>query len=161
MKKTVLILALLSSCMSYSFGQTGIDSITMNKVSGGYQFFQGGNRLSLNQLVNAMQPNAEAHKMIKSAKNTSTWASVVGGIGGFMIGWPLGTSLGGGKPNWAMAGVGAGLVVVSIPISQKFNKQAKKAVETYNGGTLTSSFWNKNELKLCMTANGFGLALEF
>ncbi|MBK8636390.1 MAG: hypothetical protein IPN72_23720 [Saprospiraceae bacterium] len=35
----------------------------------------------------------------------------------FMIGYPLGALIRGGEPNWALAGVGAGLVVVSIPIA--------------------------------------------
>ena len=56
-----------------------------------------------------------------------------------------------------MAGIGAGLIVVSIPISQSFNKKAKQAVDTYNGGLQTSSFWDKNELKLTMTGNGIEL----
>jgi len=60
-----------------------------------------------------------------------------------------------------MAGIGAGLIVVSIPISQSFNKKAKQAVDTYNGGLQTSSFWDKNELKLTMTGNGIGLTLNF
>lgn len=25
--------------------------------------------------------------------------------GGFMIGWPIGTAIGGGKPAWALAGI--------------------------------------------------------
>ena len=60
-----------------------------------------------------------------------------------------------------MAGIGVGLIVVSIPISKSFNKKAKQAVEIYNGGLQTSSFWYKNELKLSMTGNGIGLTLNF
>ncbi len=81
--------------------------------------------------------------------------------GVFMVGWPLGAAIGGGEPNWAMAGIGAGLIVVAIPISQNFNKKAKHAVETYHGGLQTSSFWDKNELKISMTGNGIGLTLNF
>ena len=60
-----------------------------------------------------------------------------------------------------MAGIGAGLIVVSIPITQSLNKKEKKAVEKYNGGLQTSSFWDKNELKLSLTGNGIGLTLNF
>jgi hypothetical protein len=81
--------------------------------------------------------------------------------GGFMVGWPIGTAIGGGDPEWAMAGIGAGLIVIAIPISSKFNKQAKLAVDTYNGGLPSSSFWDKNELRVSVTGSGIGLALRF
>lgn len=77
------------------------------------------------------------------------------------VGWSIGTVIGGGEPNWTMAGIGAGLIVVAILISQSFNKKVKHAVETYKGGLQTSSFWDKNELKLILTGNGIGLTLIF
>lgn len=161
MRKTAIILTLLAVSMSFTFGQTASDSISMKKVFGGYQFYQGEQRLNMIQLVNTMKPNNQAYQQIKSAQSTYILATIISGVGGFMVGWPIGTALGGGEPNWTMAGIGAGLIVVSIPISQSFNKKAKQAVETYNGGLQTSSFWDKNELKLSLTGNGIGLTLNF
>lgn len=161
MRKTAIILTLLAVSMSFTFGQTASDSISMKKVFGGYQFYQGEQRLNMNQLVKTMKPNEQAYKQIKSAQSTYTMAMIFSYAGGFMVGWPLGTALGGGEPNWAMAGIGAGLIVVAIPISQSFNKKAKQAVDTFNSGLQTSSFWDKNELNLTMTENGIGLTLNF
>jgi len=161
MRKIAIILTLFVSSISCTFGQTATDLISMKKVFGGYQFYQGKQRLNMNQLVNTMKPNDQAYQQIKSAQSSYTLATIIGGVGGFMVGWPIGTALGGGEPNWTMAGIGAGLIVVSIPITQSFNKKAKQAVETYNGGLRTSSFWDKNELKLSMTGNGIGLTLNF
>ena len=161
MKRIAIIMTLLTVSLTFTFGQTVTDSISMKKVFGGYLFYQGEKRLNMNQLVNAVKPNEQAYKQIKSAQSTNTFASIIGFTGGFMVGWPIGTSIGGGEPNWTMAGIGAGLIVVSIPISQKFNKQAKQAVDTYNGGLQTSSFWNKSELRFSMTGNGVGLTLRF
>ncbi len=67
------------------------------------------------QLVKTMEPNEQAYKEIKAAQSTYTLAIIVGGVGGFMVGWPLGTALSGGEPNWIFAGIGAGLIVISIP----------------------------------------------
>lgn len=120
MRKIAIILTLLVVSMSFTFGQTASDSISMKKVFGGYQFYQGEQRLNVNQLVNTMKPNNQAYQQIKSAQSTYTLATIIGGVGGFMVGWPIGTALGGGEPNWTMAGIGAGLFVVSIPISQSF-----------------------------------------
>lgn len=161
MKRILILMSLLSVCLTYSFGQTVNDTISMKKVFGGYQFYQAGKRLNMNQLVTAMKPDEQAYKQIKSAQSSYTMAMIFSYAGGFMVGWPIGTAIGGGKPNWAMAGIGAGLIVVAIPISQGFNKKAKLAVGTYNHGLQASSFWDKSELKLSMTANGIGLNLRF
>lgn len=161
MKRILLIWTLLIVCFSFAFGQAPTDSIRMEKIFGGYQFYQGNNRLKMSQLVRIMQPNEQAYKEIKAAQSTNTIASVIGGIGGFMVGWTLGTVAGGGEPIWAMAGVGAGLIAVAIPISHKFNKQAKTAVNTFNGGLKTSSLLNKTELEFACTENGIGLVLKF
>jgi ABC-type antimicrobial peptide transport system permease subunit len=161
MKKIALIITLLTVVFSVSYGQASNDSISMRKVYGGYVFYQGNSRLNMNQLVMAMENNEQAYQEIKSAKSTYTIASIIGFAGGFMVGWPIGTLIGGGEPNWTMAGIGAGLIVVSIPISESFNKKARKAVNTFNVTTQTSSFWDKNELNFSMTENGIGLTLNF
>ena len=161
MKRIVLIMTILLVSLTCAFGQTNTDSISMKKVFGGYQFYQGNKMLNINQLSTAMKPNEEAYMQMKSAKSTYTMAMIVSCAGGFMVGWPIGTSLGGGEPNWAMAGIGAGLIVVSIPITKSFNKKAKLAVDTYNAGLLSSSVWERSELKLSFSGNGMGLALRF
>ncbi|WP_176694058.1 hypothetical protein [Anaerophaga thermohalophila] len=161
MKKSLLFLFLLMGGMTLSFSQTATDSITMKKVFGGYQFYQDNNRLSMNKLVNAMRPNEQAFKEIKSAQSTYALATVIGAAGGFMIGYPIGTAIAGGDANWTLAGIGAGLAVVSILITQKFNKQAKQAIDTYNKGLQSSSFWNRHQLNLTMSENGIGLTLKF
>ena len=161
MKKITALLALLTISLSFSFGQTPTDSIVIKKTFGGYQFYQGAKRLNMNKLVKTMQPNEQAYKEIKKAQSTYTLITIFSAAGGFMVGWQIGTALGGGEPNWALAGIGAGLIIVSIPISQNFNKQAKTAVTTFNGGIKTSSFWDRNELRFGLTADGAGLSLRF
>lgn len=161
MKKIVIILTLLTMSLTFTLGQTVNDSISAKKVFGGYQFSQGGKRLKVNQLVNAMKPNEQAYNKIKSAKSTYTLATIIGGAGGFMVGYTIGTAIGGGDPNWVMAEIGAGLIVVSIPITLSYNKKAKEAVDTFNDGFKTSSYWNKSELKMTLTGNDIGFTLRF
>jgi hypothetical protein len=161
MRNLTVLGILLFVCISSTFGQNPADSIVMKKAFGGYQFYQYDKRLNMSQLVEAMQTNEQAYKEIKAAQSTYTFAAIIGGAGGFMVGWPLGTAVAGGEPNWTLAGIGAGLIVISIPISQKFNKQAKTAVNTFNDGLKTSSFLEKTELRLAFTGNGIGLTIRF
>lgn len=161
MKRVAIILTLLVASISFTFGQSGTDPITLKKVTGGYQFFQADKMLTANQLVNAVKSNEQAYTIIKTAKSSYSFASVLGFAGGALVGWPLGTAMGGGEPEWAMAGLGAGLILIAIPISQNFNKKAKEAVDLYNGGLKESSFWDKNELRVTSTRDGVGLTLVF
>lgn len=162
MKKIAIIFTLMAISSTFVLGQTAVDSISMEKGFGGYVFYQGDQKLkNVTQLANVMKSNPEAHSQILSAKSSYNTALVLGGVGGAFIGWPLGTALGGGEPNWALAGIGAGLVVVSIPLTQSFNKKAIQAVQTFNSGARTSSFWDEKELNLTNTNNGIGLTLTF
>ncbi|MGV8827428.1 MAG: hypothetical protein ACWA6U_03830 [Breznakibacter sp.] len=51
MKRIAFVICLLVIASAYSFGQTSSDSIVIEKVFGGYKFYQGGKSLSMNQLV--------------------------------------------------------------------------------------------------------------
>ncbi len=161
MKKIFLIVTVLTLCMTFSYGQTASDSILMKKVFGGYQFIQGEQKLTIKKLGEALQSNQLAYEQFKSAKSNYTLATVIGTAGGFMVGWPLGTAIAGGEPNWTLAGIGAGLIVVSIPISSGFNKKAKQAVDLYNVGLYGTSFWERTESRFTVTSNGIGLTLNF
>ena len=161
MRKLCFIAALIMIFNSNSFSQTSDDTIKIRKVFGGYQFIQNDKKLRMGQLVTIMQPNEQAYKQIKSAQSNKTFADILGVAGGFLIGWPLGTAIGGGDPNWALAGVGAGLVVVSIPIMSKANKWSIAAIETYNRSIKTGSFQKKPELHFAFKGNSIGLVCSF
>ncbi|MFY0607560.1 MAG: hypothetical protein JXR10_12660 [Cyclobacteriaceae bacterium] len=161
MRKTIAFILVCISSITLSAGQISDESISMKKVFGGYQFFQGEKRLTMNQLVEAMKSNSAAYSKITDAKSTYSVTGVLGAAGGFLIGWPLGAAIGGGKPNWSLAAVGGGLALLSIPVSKSFNKKAKDAIETYNSGLTTAAFWDKKELNLKGTTNGLSLVLKF
>lgn len=137
------------------------DSILIHKSFGGYQFYHGNTRLNMSQLVKTMRPNEQAWQLVKKAQSTNTLATITGFTGGAFIGWPIGTALAGGDPEWLMAGIGAGLIVVAIPLSQKFNRQVTQAVDVYNAPLRESSFWDKRELKFSVNQHGAGFVFNF
>ncbi|WP_373942029.1 hypothetical protein OEG92_01135 [Polaribacter sejongensis] len=52
---------------------------------------------------------------------------------GWWFSWvSVGTAIGGGEPKWALVGVGAALIVASIPIVKAVNRKTKEAVDLYN-----------------------------
>ena len=161
MKKTTLIIALLALNLSFTIAQTATDSILIKKTGGDYQFYQGDERLNMSQLLIVLKHNDLAFKQIRSAQSSHTLGMVVGMAGGFMVGYPLGTAIAGGEPNWTLAIAGGALIVISIPIIQNFKKKAHQAVDTYNAGLQTTSFWDTHELRLSIAANGIGFTLNF
>lgn len=161
MRRLTIVLTLFAISITSTYGQTATDSISMKKIFGGYQFFKGEQALNMNELANSLKSNEQAYNQIKSALPTYTLALVIGSVGGAMVGWPLGAALGGGDPNWTMAGIGAGLIVIAIPLSESFNKKAKLAVDTYNGKAETTSTIDKRELKFSVNGNGVRLTMRF
>lgn len=159
--KRILCISGLLIIGTFAFGQSYSDSITVERVFGGYQFYQNNQRLSVNKLVKAMRSNEIAYSQVKSARSANTFATILGYAGGFMLGWPIGTSLGGGDPNWTLAAIGGGLIVVAIPINHSFNKKARQAIGTFNEGLQTSSFWQRSELRFTVSGNTLGLKLKF
>ena len=110
----------------------------------------------------AMKSNSEALKLMKKAKSNYNFGLILGGLGGGLIGYPIGTSLGGGDPNWTLAGVGAALVIISIPINTSINKNTQQAIELYNSSLDTTSFYNfKPEFTIIGNTNGIGISMSF
>jgi hypothetical protein len=158
MKRIILIWIFLMTIFS-SYGQSKSDSIEIKKTLGTV-FRQNGKNLTPRQLLDITQSNTEAYKEMKIAKSNYDVGSVFGFAGGFLIGWPLGTAIAGGQPNWALAGIGAGLIVVSIPFSTAYTKHAKNAVKLYNNGLKSTGFDNV-DLTIGLTCNGIGVKVIF
>ena len=158
MKTIILTLVLAYTMIPVCNAQ----KIEMKKVLGSYQFTQNGKKISYSSLVKLMESNSEAHNLMKKSKSNNTIASILGGAGGALIGFPLGTAAGGGNANWTLAGIGAGLVALGSPISSSANRNGKKAVELYNSSLNSSSYYQfKPEFKIIANGNGIGLTLNF
>ena len=158
MKRTFIFLILLMS-LSQLFAQNQADTIEVKKGLG-ISFRQNGKNLSARQLINITQSNAEALKEMKIAKSNYGPASVFSFAGGFMVGWSIGTAIGGGQANWGFAGIGVGLIGLSIPFSSAYSKHAKNAVRIYNAG-LNPTAMNKVDFSLGLTCNGIGVQMKF
>jgi hypothetical protein len=76
--------------------------------------------------------NAQVNNSFSSSKTWFTVANVFGGVGGAMIGWPIGQAIGGGKFNTPLFAAGvavAGIGFALLPISRS---NLADAVRAYN-----------------------------
>jgi hypothetical protein len=159
MNKTIICLAIIIFSTCNAFTQN--DSIIATKAFGGYKFEQDGKMINPKTMLKIMENNPEATSYMKKAKTNYDLSMAIGFTGGFLIGWPVGTAIGGGDPNWILAGVGAGILLLAIPTTKAFNENALKAVEIYNSSQRSSYFQNGIQLEFGLTYNGFGLQLIF
>jgi hypothetical protein len=159
MKKTAISLFLILFCMIVS-GQSQADSVIVIRKPLGTVFQQNGKYLTPKQLVEITSINPDAVAEMKKAKTNYSASMVFSYIGGFMIGWPIGTAIAGGDPEWALAGIGAGLIGISIPFSASYTRHARNGVAIYNR-TLNYSGSVHPEYRLKLMANGIGLQISF
>lgn len=148
MRKFAILLFLLPMI---SFAQ---DNLEVRKG----RFYKGSELLAVKDFTLAMQSNPEAFKLANSAKSSYSAANVLGFIGGFMVGWPLGTAIGGGQPEWGLLAAGAGVLAIAIPISISSTKKMKEAANIYNKGLATSS---RNHLDLNISPSRTGFVFYF
>lgn len=158
LKHTLFLMLFLPAVFSAA-GQSAADTIEVRKAFSTVFRYKGKNQTP-KQLLDLMAPIPEAVKEMEIARSNYTTSTVFGFIGGFLIGWPLGTAIGGGEPEWSLAGIGAGLLVISIPFTSAYNRHAKNAVALYNSSQRHSGL-DGPELHLGMTGNGMGLRLSF
>jgi hypothetical protein len=161
MRKIPIFVTLFIVSVLSSYGQRTDSSIIMVKAFGGNKFYQNNKNLSMSELVKVMSSDEQALKQIKSAQSSKTLADIIGFAGGFMVGWPVGTAIGGGKPNWTVAAIGSGLVVASIPIYQKVSKLSKSSVDIFNRNQKEGPFNNKTGINVSFTGNTIRLTLSF
>lgn len=138
------------------------DTIEIIKKSMGYQYKYRGEMLTLSQLGTILQKNKSTAELYKSAKSNTGILNVLGFAGGFCIGYGLGPLLYGRQPNLALAGIGCGFMVVSLPIVSSSENKLKKAVDIYNSNiplSLHAPF--QYEMKLAMIPNGIGVTIQF
>lgn len=79
----------------------------------------------------AQEPASESD--IATAKTLAVMGQVLGGVGGALLGWPIGEKLGGvEKPHWGLAIAGGATIAVALPLGFWADSKVSQAVESHN-----------------------------
>jgi hypothetical protein len=113
------------------------DSLSMHKTFGSARFeYTRGDSVyvvSPKQVMQIMKEDPLALAEFQKAKSNYSASGVLGFIGGVMIGFPVGTAIAGGQPEWGLAAGGAVLVLIAaIPLDRAFKRHATTALDIYN-----------------------------
>jgi hypothetical protein len=157
MKKIVLAFVLVL----FTFLNSNAQQIEIKKSWGENYFYQNGEKLTKNDVKDLMKNNSEALSLMKSAKSNHTWAIIIGTTGSGLLGYQLGAATAGGDTKWELAGAGAALILVSLPILNNYNKKSKKAVELYNSNLPDVSANFKPTFNLKIKGAGLGITMNF
>ncbi|MBX2897235.1 MAG: hypothetical protein KF763_17440 [Cyclobacteriaceae bacterium] len=133
MKKIVVLLLLFIS--AFSLSAQNRTEIKMYKTFGGTRFEMDTLVLSPKQVLEVVKVEPLAFEKFKRAKANYNAAGVLGFTGGVLVGFPLGTAIAGGEPEWGMAIAGGFLILGSFSLNNVFKSHAFEAIELYNGKT--------------------------
>jgi|JI7StandDraft_1071085.scaffolds.fasta_scaffold01639_8 hypothetical protein len=131
--KPIRFILLLTFVITLFCVQAIGQNLRMEKSFWGTKLYNDNQQLRPREVLELMKPDSAAYAEFKKAKSNNDAAQVLGFIGGALIGWPIGTAIGGGDPEWGLAAGGAALILLAIPLGNGFNKHAAKAIEIYNG----------------------------
>lgn len=139
-----------------------VDTLYLKSTFWGSKFYKGDNIYGINGVLEELAANEQPYNLMLSAKRDNSFAQIFGGAGGLLIGWPIGTAIGGGDPDWTLAEIGAGLIAISILISINFKKKANQALYDHNALMATSARWHyKPTYHFGLSGNGLQLRIQF
>jgi len=153
MLKKVMLFAAIMGFSIIGFSQ----QLEIKSNFWGTKISENGKLIGIKELTKITSSHKKAHDFALKAKTNKGFSDVFGAIGGGLIGWSIGTKIGGGEFNENLIYTGLGIVAVGIPFSIGMTKNAKKSVEAYNGNTGVSSV----QYSFIANSNGLGLSLNF
>ena len=151
LKKVFLVI--LVAVFTVSFVQAQSDLTYKSGV------IQDGTRLTPDKVRELMSGNSEALTTYNNGMALGTVGTIFGGIGGGLIGWDLGTRLGGGQGNGKLLAVGAVSTGVGLVFALISEANLKKSVTLYNSKLSNNTI--SYQVNFGFTQTGVGLSMRF
>ncbi len=163
MLRSLVCLLLLTLSFHSLFAQSAADTIEIvKKKKNVYEYRLHGNPLSIKQLKDTLYPNRPACTLLKKSRSTNMVAYLFAVAGGAALGYELVQVVTNQPIQWAVAGTGAALIALSLPINHSAAKKEISSIRMYNDGLYkTSGNLNRKEFYLTLTGNGLGLRMVF
>ena len=145
-----LFLSLTSPLQAQDIDHIEVEERPFERV----KFYWKGKPLKRKFVRTLVSANPAAYPTFKKGTRQQTWADIISGVGGFLIGWEIGEVLSGGTANLTRLGIGLGITGLSIPIYSGGSKKVQSGITIFNDQRKNSFRLEKSsELKL---SAGFG-----
>ncbi len=168
-KVNFMVRILLLACFAVCFGDCFAQRINQTDPVeiGGFRedvYKQNDVILDRDALGYVMRSNGFSSQLIDRADKNRGGANVLGFLGGAGVGWSLGALLGGGDFPAGIFAVGAGFLIISIPLSTAVKRNTLEAIKAHNDHVAQSES-NRRQRKwqwsIGSTAGGVGLRAQF
>ncbi len=153
MKKILLTFALLLSVLSFS------QEINLERG----KYYVNGSQISTRETKQLLTSNAEALSKFKSGLGKESAGGFLIGFGGALVITDLVVGLVSDvKYPTAATYIGAGALIVAIPVLSGKNKKIKEGIDLYNSGLKNLGETNSNfEVNLIGNQRGYGIQIRF
>lgn len=160
MKKRIIFIILVT--LSIKINAQRIKYSNNNFLKNYYYCREGQNEtLKIKEIQNIVKNNSEALEYIKKGKKFNSLSYIPFIPGSFLLGVSISQISSADKNiNWLQAGIGVGLIGISIPISKNGTKNIIKGIDKYNSTYLPLTN-NTKELKFVTSINGLGFCFSF
>lgn len=153
MKKLFLTFALLLSVLSFA------QEISLERG----KYYVNGSQISTRETKQLLAANAEALSKFKSGLGKESAGGFLIGFGGALIITDMVVGLVSDvKYPSAATYIGAGALLVAIPVLSGKNKKIKEGIDLYNNGLKNQGDINSNfEVNLIGNQRGYGIQIRF
>ena len=149
MKKVVLVFL---AGIAVSVSVSAQSELTYNKG-----VCQNGTKVKPVQIREIMSGNIDALQQYNSGRSLSVTGQVIAYPCAFLLGFDLGTRLGGGKGNGTVLGIGAAGTLIGLIMSSSGEKKIKKSVSLYNSNANNGSVSYQIDFGFTPTSIGFSM----
>ncbi|MHC2992938.1 hypothetical protein OB13_15625 [Pontibacter sp. HJ8] len=156
----LLVAALLLAGFLNQANAQSPDEIVVKRKSIGDAYFISGRKLSKEELMYVLDSHPEAKQELRLGARNKMPAAILSNAGGFLVGYQIGSLIGGGEVNGTMVVIGGGLAALSLPFSVAIKKRELRAISLYNAG-LVQTAKPSYELRLGYASNGMSLKVTF
>ncbi|MCQ2301483.1 MAG: hypothetical protein MJZ94_02525 [Bacteroidales bacterium] len=163
MKKAFFILLFLSAYLPALFSQSQNDSIFSEKVFLGHKYYTKAGDLTQKQVHEIVSSDWNTEKQLNWAEFDDICSNAFCFVGGFTIGYTIGSAIISGtfqKPYYYVCAFGVGCIVMGGVFSKLSDNHLMNAVGIYNtniGNTARGDI----SLNFGLTPGGVGLTLSF
>ena len=155
-KVVTVIFLIFFSIQLFSQEQEKIEIV---KKPLGTVFQLNGKNLKISEIAEITSSNPVSQKEMKIAKRNYHAGSFFSMVGGALIGFPIGTMIGGGEPQWELAAVGVGFVIIGIPFQIGYSKHTKKAINEFYSNNYVPL--RQNKLQFALGSNSIYFRYNF
>ncbi len=166
MKKTAIILLVtMVTATCNVFAQKKGDKLKVETGLFKNKYYHGVWSISQDKAMNMLSENGESYALINKGIKLQRTFRIMAGAGTAMVLYSaISEAAGADDARWYIAGIGGGVILISIPIYSTGHKKVHESIEVYNEEVLSKKITQRRfikEVELFSDAKSAGVCFKF